>query len=458
MTASNAIQTPLEHPSEDFRKAVHVCSRGGDPPPNASVPQCLNASSAAPTAYSLQPSVSLPGGVKVFASRDGDHVTGRVQFPYPVAGRTSVPIDYHNQSVTRSEAKGLDSKALARHAMVLIWRSLCDADKSLTRLDHAKRVCADAHTSRDRKGAEFRCSPRSLQLWSRKLDTEGPAGLADRYEPPPRKVLSLDSNLASDAVSICAWWAFRIGNQDVIDSKMVHSAALIRPRAEYMRDIIAAIEAYYSWPTDRLVAYPFKSFARWAKYDFDKWLYRALSPSIGSEPGRSEPEAQAPGNVPLQPPLTVIPRHETFPDSKTRKREVNHHGTRRAIAALAPPSSEPGAPAERTALATGLPDTIPDFLLALDVHKRWMLIRAAQGDAAARKQALVTMPLWWERVPDRILLFIEAKASAWEADHRVSKSAIAGRKLAMLLPLIRNPRRGRKTDPKSACELLETLV
>jgi hypothetical protein len=27
-------------------------------------------------------------GLKVFAARDGDRVTGRVEFPYPVGGRT----------------------------------------------------------------------------------------------------------------------------------------------------------------------------------------------------------------------------------------------------------------------------------------------------------------------------------------------------------------------------------
>ena len=35
-------------------------------------------------------------GLKVFAARDGDRVTGHVRFPYAVGGRTSVPIAYRN--------------------------------------------------------------------------------------------------------------------------------------------------------------------------------------------------------------------------------------------------------------------------------------------------------------------------------------------------------------------------
>ena len=35
--------------------------------------------------------------VKIFATRDGDRVTGRVEFPYEVCGRTSIPIDYRSK-------------------------------------------------------------------------------------------------------------------------------------------------------------------------------------------------------------------------------------------------------------------------------------------------------------------------------------------------------------------------
>ena len=383
------------------------------------------------------PSIELPGGVKVFAARDGDHVTGRVDFPYEVGGRRSVPIDYRNvvpsDISNLKSAIPLDPRALARLGMVKCWRDLCDSDKSLTRLDHARRVCA--------AGAPINCSPRSLQLWERKLDTEGPDGLVDRYEPAPRKVLSLDAALAKDAVSICGGWCFRIGNEPTIDSKMMHSAASIRPRAEYLRDIIAAIEVYYAWPTDR-AKMPFKPFPRWAKWDFDKWLYRALS----APPSDISNLKSA---VPLQPPLTVLPRDESTPDSKVRKREVRNFATRRAIASLAPPGSEPRVP------TSGPPQSVPAALLALEDHHRWMLIRAARGDSDAVNQAVVTMPIWWDHLPEQLRNNIDARAAAWKREHPSGTNyVVAARKLTMLGPSIRRPPKG----PVSGCELLELAV
>ncbi len=397
-----------------------------------------------------RPSIDLPGGVKVFASRDGDRITGHVLFPYVVHDRVSVPIDYRNAPLNPSNSSKpstADAKALARQAMVLRWRSLCDADKSITRLEHAKRVCDEFRGSGVSAFRRFSVSVRSLQLWARKLDTEGPDALSDRYEPMPRKILSLESKLAADAVSICAWWAFRIGNEKVIDSKMVHSAAAIRPRAEYMRDILGAIDVYYAWPTDR-AKMPFKPFARWAKYDFDKWLYRALTAAAA----QSEPGAQATGHVSLQQALTVIPRDDSVPGVKTRQREVRHHGTRRAIAALASSTAAPGCDTPSSSMPNA---SMPQCLSSLPDHHRWMLIRAARGDADARNQAVVTMPIWWDKLPEQLRLTIDARADAWKREHPSATGyAIASRKLAMLGPSIRKP----KSGPKLACELLETLV
>ena len=36
-------------------------------------------------------------GLRIFATRDGDRVTGRVDFPYEVNGRKHRPIDYHSR-------------------------------------------------------------------------------------------------------------------------------------------------------------------------------------------------------------------------------------------------------------------------------------------------------------------------------------------------------------------------
>lgn len=476
MTPSTALQPPLERPSEDFRKAVHVCYRGGAPAPNASSPQPLNASGESAV-------VDLPGGVKIYAHRDGAHVIGRVFFPFPVNGRNVVEISYFNAVPIDNRQSTidnpLDAKALARKAMVLKWRSLCDADKSVTRLDHAKAVCAAA--------IGFKCSPRSLQLWSRKLDTEGPAGLSDRYDPAPRKVLSLDAALAKDAVSICAWWAFRIGNEPTIDSKMVHFAASLLPRAEFVRNILAAIEVYYAWPTDRLVKYPFKSFARWARWEFEKWRDRAAADNGEMERNRATPQGEVPlqmcgyarryrtddGNVFLASPRVVpVPMGPSIPDVKTRRRQTRNFATRRAIASLpgclvaSLPSYEVASPSPVASssplpgcLIASLPSqpvaSLPGCLVAFPDHYRWLLIRAARGDTDAVNQAVVTMPIWWDKLPEQLRNNIDARAAAWKQGHPTATNyAVAGRKLAMLGPSIRRPQKG----PVRACDLLELAV
>ncbi len=391
------------------------------------------------------PSIALPGGVNVFTVRDGERITGSVQFPYEVRGRRSVPIDYQNvQPVTLSEAKGLDAKASARLALVQRWQELCESDKGQTRRDHARRLCAEIDPASPlSKGGTRGVSPRSLQLWARKLDTQGPQALADGYEGGPRKVLSLDGKVAKDALSICAWWCFRIGNEPCIDFRMMHFAASLRPRAPFLRDILSAIEVYYSWPTDRLVVYPFKPFARFAKYDFEKWLYRALA-----DKGQAERQhAASPGEVPLQiwgsaqryetedgdefigePRFVPVALTPTVPGERSRKREVAH--SRRAVAAI---PSEPGA------RATG--QFVPDVLSDLDDRQRWMLIRAARGESQARREAVATMALWWGKIPPSISGNIDVRAGAWQADHRAPAKAVAGRKLAMLIPHLKRPRR-----------------
>ncbi len=179
-----------------------------------------------------RPSIEL-AGVRIFASRDGDRVTGYALFPYPIGGGRSVPIAYRNAA--RSEISNLKSASdtfdsgSARLSLVTRWRELCSQNPKASRRTLANRI-ADS--------ASIRCSPRSLQLWARKLDTEGPAGLCDRYVPAPPAVLSLDSQTASDAVLACAWWSFRIANADRIDTPMMHSAAgLLRPSSPVPRSL-----------------------------------------------------------------------------------------------------------------------------------------------------------------------------------------------------------------------------
>ncbi|MGB2985050.1 MAG: hypothetical protein WBE26_04130 [Phycisphaerae bacterium] len=234
MNASNAIQTPVEAPSIEL----------GDPP------------------------------VRIFATRDGDRVTGRVEFPYETAGRTGCPIDYHshrpehdpnrdhNQSRDR---KGADLGARASNRLDLVeqWRTLCNEHPETPKLTLAQQVAATGNVG-----------VRSLQTWSRKLDTEGVDGLRDHYVKPPGKVPTLDTEIATSAVQVCTWWAYRIGNIQTINTKVMATAVTL-VAAEYpLADILATIDCYYAWPCNRTKML-FKTFARWAKHDFSRWHYRA---------------------------------------------------------------------------------------------------------------------------------------------------------------------------------------
>ena len=123
MTASAAVQTPIERPSIDL------------------------------------------AGVRIFASRDGDRVTGYALFPYPIGARTSVPIAYRNAPGSEisnpqstpgpfdNRQSTIDNQAQTRLALVEEWRAACQMYPDIAKRMHAERVAC---------GASIRCSPRSL--------------------------------------------------------------------------------------------------------------------------------------------------------------------------------------------------------------------------------------------------------------------------------------------------------
>ena len=63
-----------------------------------------------------------------------------------------------------------------------------------------------------------------------------------------------------------------------------------------------------------------------------------------------------------------------------------------------------------------------------------MLIRAAQGDREARQQAVATMKLWWESMPQQTRNKIDFKVEAWQRAHpNASPTAANTRRVDMLL-------------------------
>ncbi|MFH1109781.1 MAG: hypothetical protein V1790_11380 [Planctomycetota bacterium] len=459
MTPSTAIQTPLDRPSEDFREAVHICPREG------------RSQSGESSLDNRQSTIDIPAlelaGLKVFASRDGDRVTGRVDFPYSVAGRSSIPISYRNrQPEPGAPATGpIDEFAQTRLSLVTRWRELCAANSKASRLSLAHRVS---------DSAPIRCSPRSLQLWARKLDTEGPAGLCARYVPAPPAVLALAAQTASHAVLVCAWWSFRIGNADRIDTPMMHSAAALVCHPERRRgsegpnrqstiplaDVLAAIDCYYSWPCDRR-RFPFKPFARWARYDFETWLFRACDENDYRRPALEGGFAPANdlAHVPLRSPQTI--RWPDIPDPRFRKRDVSDRATRAAIRDLyhssTPAPSNPSTsalsferlePSNPSTLELCNPSTpqprnpspLVAWLQSLDPRWRGFFLRLAKGDRQAKFELIATLSLWWDGLPGDVRREIDARIEAWSKDRSRTEVQIATRRVLSLIPRLREIR------------------
>ena len=408
------------------------------------------ARTAIESARDAVPAIVLPGRVVVYAKRDTDRVTGRVEFPYEVGGRTSVPIDYRNtgpitQCLNAPMPQCLDAKASSRLGLVTRWRDLCSADPKLSRHILAKAVASQA---------TIRCSVRSLQLWAQKLDTLGAASLSDNYAAAPRKLLALDAPSASDAVSVCAWWAFRIGNVETIDATMMFHAHQTRGRAPCLADVLAAIDCYYSWDTDR-ARYPFKVFARWAKYDFETWLGRSRDKD-------DYRQGKAQERVELQGGDVSDHQFSGVPDARTRKRDTRDRSTRSQIEALrseprveATGCSEPHASASgavpinnpasslRRSVASSLPtSSVHEAILSLDDRLRMMLFSAARNDVTAQAQAVSTMPLWWDKMPESVRNNIAVRSECWMRAHKgASDRAVRAVQLTMLIAELKRDRR-----------------
>ncbi len=378
MISSNPVQTPIEPPSIEF------------------------------------------SGVQVFANRTGVHVTGRVDFPAPVDGRTSIPIDYRSQRPDGSLEGGVHDRshtvALMRESVVKSYLIHCDVKGAPSR-----RKCAQATIDQcvEDGTLDAPIGVRTMQTWVAKYETGGLAALEDQYAKPPRKVLTLDPRVATDAVLACAWWAFRIGDTPGIDNKIMSVAATLMSSMQ-VGDAIAAIDCYYSWPCDRQ-RYPFKTFPRFVKHDAQKWYLRACDDSDY----RRQRDALPAPTVPLQAPATI--KTTPIPDSRLRKRATGNRRTRSDIAKLAGPDS-----AVRTPPPTE-PQTITDAMRLMDEGYRRMLFDVFRNDAKAKRQAATTMPLWWHSLPTAVRNNIDFRSDAWHDDHPgVNAAAVAGRKLSML--------------------------
>ncbi|MCH7592766.1 MAG: hypothetical protein IH989_08315 [Planctomycetes bacterium] len=92
---------------------------------------------------------------------------------------------------------------------------------------------------------------------------------------------------------------------------------------------------------------------------------------------------------------------------------------------------------------TAEPATLREAIQSLDDSYRVMLIHASRGDKEARQQAVATMPLWWDSMPQELRNNIDFRIQAFRAEHPgVSDATAAARKLALFLAQVRSRPRG----------------
>lgn len=414
-------------------------------------------------------------GVRVFIARDEDAVTGRVEYPYPVADNTQCCINYRSirPQNNKVDKRSLDDRTIFRHGLVTRYRDAIKRPSKLTKQRIAKMIVDSADRS---------VSMRSLQGWVRRFETQGIYGLVDRYATRSPKTLVCNSDDAKKALLVCAWWSFRIGGISTIDTKMMYAALRLIQTKYLQADLISTIDCYYSWPTDR-VRYPFKAFARWCRYDVDKWFFRAAD----KHDYRRQYKAAQDREVPLQRLISTM--SVALVDTKTRSRDTNHRRTTSAIRKLAwqDDSSHPemtnahvcqstckhtvqsnrqmlsaarslksigldqASRQVRSDIDTGVeslaankdPQTVAEALGLLDDRFRSMLIDAGRGDQQAKSQAIATMPLWWEIMPTSIRSNIDFRLDAWRKEHpHVTDRQVASRRFAMLQSHLRPGRSG----------------
>ncbi len=90
------------------------------------------------------------------------------------------------------------------------------------------------------------------------------------------------------------------------------------------------------------------------------------------------------------------------------------------------------------------PQTIAEALGRLPDNERVMLLRAAQGDREAREQAIATIALWWDAMPQTIRHNIDFRvAQGWKREHsNASARTVSARKFHMLISKLRDGKTG----------------
>lgn len=302
---------------------------------------------------------------------------------------------------------------------------------------------------------QYNVSVRTIQLWVRNESLEGGAAVPGRQTRFSTCIAANDEHLDA-AILIAAWWAFRIGRIERIQNAHVSLGLDLRRRYS-ATDILGTIDYYYAYNCDR-DEFPFIPFSRWVRYHFDKWLHRARKDAGLALARKEARDALRTVNRKTVPPPNA-------PDPVTRKRDAHRRYAvgrtdrvrpeRTSLAAVGKAAEQLRAmhlpelaDSLITSAATPAPTTLDDCLTAMPDGDRVTLLRAVKGNTKSRQEAIATMPLWFDSLPESLRNNIDFKVDAWHRAHpRAKRRDLAARRVDLALVAIRKRHCGRTPRP-----------
>jgi len=405
----------------------------------------MNNSNAIQTALEPPSTIDRPSfelaGMRVYHVRDGDHVTGRVEFPEQF-NRMPMPIDYRSVAPQPTSVDAIDAKTQKKIDAVQRYLHLVKTNPDVSKTVLAKRVG----------------TPGSIRRWVNDYELHGIDGLRTKYAQPVKKLLVVDPVKAKEAMMICMWWSWRIHNNVVIDTPMMTRAAGLldsnKPDGQpfAIEDVMKTIEHYYKYDTDRN-KYPFKIFAKWSKYDFVTWYFK-MAKSADIEASRAAAKARI-RDTHSSTAKTAISRladpnrisNNTSPESALPKQNHDREGvalrqdTDKFLRSIGFDHAADQVAAQPGSIMAEPAASLHDAMIRLENNYRSMLIKAARGEQHAKEEASATFALWWPDIACPETRNIQAKVNQWCQDHKTTKDhpVAQNRIMQMLFQRLRAP-------------------
>ncbi len=407
MTTSTPTRTPIEPPSIGVQTTSVTQTTPVDRP-------------------SVQQGTFEFAGMYCYIVRDGDHVTGRVEFP-PQFNRQDTPIDYRSTAPQPGGDVPIDKKLKLKLDLVQRYQHLVKINPDVSKSVLAARI--------GKAG--------SVRRWLKMYELHGIDGLRDKYVKPIKKLLVVDPANAKEAMMICMWWSWRINNSEVIDTPMMTRAAgllnLLKPDGQKYNidDVLKTIECYYEYDTNRSI-YPFKIFAKWSKYDYADWYFKMIKcadiqASRAAAKARKRDTNSSTAKTAISKLSKQVQHRDPVTSPSNQNRQVLVKDTDQFLRSIGFDHAADQVAAQPGSIMAEPAASLHDAMVKLESNYRSMLFRAARGEQHARKEASATFALWWPDLQCPETHNIQAKVEQWCKDHNTAiDSPVAQKRITLM--------------------------